>query len=252
MSHNPADREPLIDRARNIAIGLADTGLTHAEEVLRRMSPEGREQARRERKAKERRQKRLLVRLLVALILSLIGFAVGTVILSPLAAMAAASALFLVMTIVIFWHAEPSAAGREALVGAVLHDLAEEGSIWLAAQRRDLPTPALQLCNAICQQLDALAPKLGKLDPRASTAASIRKLISVELPDLIESWRSVPIATRGKPQPDGITADNHLLNGLGLIESEFTRLNEELSTWSEIAVQGRYLELKYKGETRLC
>jgi hypothetical protein len=45
---------------------------------------------------------------------------------------------------------------------------------------------------------------------------------------------------------NGITADDHLLNGLELITNELARANEEISygTRNEIAVQVRYLDLK--------
>lgn len=62
MNDDTGPQQPMIHRARTIATGLADVGLTHAEELLRRLSPEGREQARREREAKARRQKRVMIR----------------------------------------------------------------------------------------------------------------------------------------------------------------------------------------------
>ena len=49
MDDNSGQRAPMIDRARSVAAGFADVGLTQAEELLRRLSPEGRGQARRER-----------------------------------------------------------------------------------------------------------------------------------------------------------------------------------------------------------
>jgi hypothetical protein len=90
------------------------------------------------------------------------------------------------------------------------------------------------------------------LDPRSPAAASIRKLVAVELPSLVESWRAVPISARRAPHADGRTPDDHLVNGLQLIDSELARANTLLqqSTLDEIAVQGRYLELKYTEEGR--
>ena len=44
--------EDIVRRARGVAAGLADVGLTQAEDLLRRLSPEGRAQARRERDAR--------------------------------------------------------------------------------------------------------------------------------------------------------------------------------------------------------
>ena len=41
--------DEIVRRARGVAAGFADVGLTQAEELLRRLSPEGRAQARREK-----------------------------------------------------------------------------------------------------------------------------------------------------------------------------------------------------------
>jgi hypothetical protein len=51
-------------------------------------------------------------------------------------------------------------------------------------------------------------------------------------------------------QADGRTPDDHLINGLRLIDAELARAGECLgrSSLDEIAIQGRYLELKYDGE----
>jgi hypothetical protein len=252
MNDDPGQREPMIHRARNVAVGFADVGLTHAEELLRRMSPEGREQARRERMAKARRQQRLPVRLVTVAIGSLLAWALLAAIAPETVAVAIASALMLLLTMLVFAYADPRAPGREALAEAALPNLGEEAAIWLAAQRRGLPLPALQLANAMCGRLDDLAPRLGRLDPRSPAGASIRKLIAVELPALVEGWRAVPITSRRVPHPDGRTPDDHLINGLELIDAELAQTSDQLgqSTLDHIAVQGRYLELKYNRNDR--
>ena len=239
--------EPMIDRARKIAAGLADAGLTHAEELLRRMSPEGREQARREREARARRQKRLMVRLVIALSVALLAWAMLAAVAPPGVALAAASALMLLLTVLIFMRADGAAPGREALAGAALPGLAEEATAWLAAQRRGLPPAALQLTDSMSCRLDALAPQLGRLDPLSPAALAVGKLIAEELPDLIDGWRAVPISGRSAPRADGRTPDDHLINGLQLIEAELARTGERLGSEpaDAIAVLGRYLELKY-------
>ncbi|MBJ6120835.1 hypothetical protein [Sphingomonas mollis] len=243
----------MIHRARTVAAGFADVGLTHAEELLRRMSPEGREQARREREAKARRQRRLMVRLVVAAVASLLIWALLAGMATAGVALAIASALMLLLTTLVFTRADPRAPGREALTQAALPCLAEEAVVWIAAQRRGLPPPALQLIDAMSRRLDELVPRLGRLDPRSPEAASIRKLVAVELPDLVEGWRAVPISMRRVSHADGRTPDDHLINGLQLIGSELAKAGEKLerSTFDEIAVQGRYLELKYSEDDRL-
>jgi hypothetical protein len=252
MNDNTGHREPMIHRARNVAAGFADVGLTHAEDLLRRMSPEGREQARREREARTRRQKRLMVRLVLVAIASLLVWAMLAPFASAAVAFAVASALLLLLTTIVFVRADPRVPGREALAETALPGLAEQAVIWLAAQRRGMPLPALQLVDAVGRRLDDLAPRLGRLDPRSPAAASIRKLVAVEMPALVDSWRLVPISARRVAHADGRMPDDHLVNGLQLIDAELARASDQLgkSTLDEIAIQGRYLELKYSDDSR--
>ncbi len=252
MSYDASPREPVIYRARKIAAGFADVGLTHAEEMLRRLSPEGREQARREREAKARRQKRLMLRLVMAAIAALLAWALLATVAAPGVAFAAASAVMMLLTVLVLMRADRPASGREALAQAPLPRLAEESIVWLAAQRRGLPLPAAQLADSMSCRLDALAPHLDRLDPRSPAAAAVRKLIAEEMPTLINGWRTVPISARHAPGVDGRTPDDHLINGLQLIEAELGRATEQLGRRpvDEFEVFGRYLELKYDEDGR--
>lgn len=253
MSNDAGPAEPMIHRARRIAAGFADVGLTHAEEMLRRVSPEGREQARRAREAKAKRQKRLMLRLVMAAIAALLAWALLAAVSAPGVALAAASAVMLLLTTLILVRAERLVPGSEALTEAPFHCLAEESIVWLAAQRRGLPPRAAQLADSMSGRLDALAPHLGRLDPRSPAAAALRKLVAEEMPRLVDGWRTVPISARRAPGADGRTPDDHLINGLQLIEAELGQAGEQLGQGSidRIEVFGRYLELKYDGDGRL-
>lgn len=253
MNDDADQRGPIIHRVRTVAAGFADVGLTHAEELLRRVSPEGREQARREREAKARRHKRVSIQLMMAMAVALLAWAVLAAIASPAVAMIAASAVMILLGTLIFLRAEPSAPGREALTQASLAGLAEETSAWLAAQRRGLPPAALQITAALDQRLADLSPVLGRLDPNGAGADGLRKLVAVELPDLVESWRTVPLSLRRTPGADGRTPNDHLVNGLRLIETQLAVTSEQLprSARDDVAVLGRYLELKYDSDSRL-
>ncbi|WP_445191920.1 hypothetical protein ACT009_15300 [Sphingomonas sp. Tas61C01] len=247
----PDDRigqgEEMVRRARGVAAGLADVGLTQAEELLRRLSPEGRAQARREKEARARRQKRLLLRLALASVASLLAWAVLAAFLVPGAALAIAAAMMVFLGALIIARADPTVRGRAALAEAGLPDLAAETTIWLAAQRRGLPAPAVQLADTLSRRLDELAPQAARLDPRSPAADAVRKLIATELPDLVEGWRAVPIHRRSLPQADGRTPDAQLTDGLRLIDAELARMTDQLAggTLDAVTVQGRYLELKY-------
>lgn len=237
----------MINRAKNVAAGFADIGLTRAEELLRRMSPEGREQARREREAKSRRHKKLFTRLLLATIASVLTWAVLTELIAPGAALAVASALMLLLTTLVLLRADPRAPGREALTQATLPELAEEAIVWLAAQRRGLPQSALLITETMTHRLEALAPVLGQLDDRTPAAAAIHKLLAAELPALVDGWRSVPVSMRSVSRTDGFTPNDHLDSGLALIDDELCRIGDQFAhgALDEIAIHGRYLELKY-------
>ncbi|MEN3745962.1 hypothetical protein TPR58_02195 [Sphingomonas sp. HF-S3] len=254
MRDDAGPGEPAIRRARTLAAGLADVGLTHAEELLRRMSPEGREQARREREARARRRNRLMARMLMAAVASLLTWALVAAIVSPGVAFAAASAVMLLLILLIANRADPRVPGRQALNDAPLPALAEEAIVWLDAQHRGLPSPALRFTRSIAATLDAAEPHLARVDPRSPFAADVRKLIAEELPDLVEGWRAVPVSARRTPRADGRAPDDHLCNGLQLIDAELARATEQLDrgSFEQIEVLGRYLELKYDRDSGLA
>jgi hypothetical protein len=237
----------MTDRARNIAAGFADVGLSRAEELLRRLSPEGREQARREKEARARRRKRLILRLGMALVATLVAAALLAAVVPLSAAFAAAAALMVLLTLLVYLSSSRPLPGREALTGAGLPDLAEEAIAWVAAQRRGLPPEALRLTNSVCGRLEALSPQLGRLDSHSPAASALRKLIGEELPNLVDGWRAVPISARGNLCADGRSSDDHLINGLQLIDAELARASVQFGRLpaDEIAILGRYLELKY-------
>ena len=194
-----------------------------------------------------------MLRLVMAAIAALLAWALLATVSAPGVALAAASAVMLLLTLLVFARAERPGPGREALAEAPLSHLAEETIVWVAAQKRGLPLPAAQLADSLSWRLDALAPQLGRLDPRSPAAAAIRKLIAEEMPKLVDGWRSVPITARRAPGADGRTPDDHLINGLQLIDAELGRASEELGREpvDRIEVFGRYLELKYDGDGRL-
>ena len=63
----------------------------------------------------------------------------------------------------------------------------------------------------------------------------------------------MPVSLRARAGADGRTADAQLVDGLALIDGEVARMTEQLArgAFDEVATQGRYLELKYRGEGEL-
>ena len=250
MTNEPGDGRQLMRRAQNLAIGFADTGLSQAEEMLRRVSPEGRAQARRERLARARRRNRLIARLALAVLASLVALVALAQVIAPVLSVLAAAAIMVALTLLVLSRAAAQEPGRVALTDAALTRLPAETSAWLAGQRTALPAPAVRLADVLDRRLDELAPQLARLDPREPAADAVRKLVATELPGLVEGWRAVPPSLRAVPQAGGRTPNAQLLDGLRLIDDELARMTEQLSRGAldEVATQGRYLELKYRGD----
>lgn len=250
--------EDMLRRAHGVALGLADAGLSQAEEMLRRVSPEGRAQARRERQARARRRNRMLARIAVALLVAILilnllvaaglPMPVGLALIA--AALAGGGALLARRQARVGSRTGQRDPAGEALATADLRRLPAQATSWLGDQRRALPAPAVPIADSLGRRLDELTPQLARLSPDEPAADAIRKLVATELPGLVEGWRGVPASLRGVPRADGRTPDAHLLDGLTLIDAEVARMTEQLARGAvdEVATQGRYLELKYRGE----
>ena len=120
---------------------------------------------------------------------------------------------------------------------------------WLEAQRPALPAPAQRLADGIGIKLEAIGPQFAQLDPREPAAFEFRKLMAVELPELVEGYRRVPEALR-REERNGSSPDRTLIEGLRVVDEELVRMSEQLASGdlNKLATQGRYLELKYRGE----
>jgi hypothetical protein len=120
---------------------------------------------------------------------------------------------------------------------------------WLEAQRPALPAPAQILADEIGVQLAAIAPQLRALDPREPAAEEFRKLMAVELPELVDGYRKLPQNLRRESR-NGNSPDKQLIEGLRVVDEELRRISEQMASGDlhKLATQGRYLELKYRGE----
>lgn len=156
--------------------------------------------------------------------------------------------MVIIGSVILFW---PSAAAPTpaALAKSDLPALPHQTSQWLEKQRPALPAPAQILADSIGLKLEALAPQLQPLDAATPAAIEIRKLISVELPELIEGYRRVPEQLRRESR-NGMSPDRQLADGLAVVDSEIARMTEQLASGDldRLATQRRYLELKYRGD----
>jgi hypothetical protein len=120
---------------------------------------------------------------------------------------------------------------------------------YLEAQRPALPAPAQRLADEIGIKLEAIGPQLAQLDPREPAAFEFRKLMAEELPELVEGYKRVPEGMR-RSERNGSSPDNQLVEGLRVVDEQLARMSEQLISGdlNKLATQGRYLELKYRGE----
>ncbi|CAN5345985.1 hypothetical protein BH09PSE3_BH09PSE3_05050 [soil metagenome] len=225
--------------------------LARAEEALRRHGTEPR-LAQRARAAQRRSAGRKAMRIIWAagaILLTVIvaGFILPTGV-GTTGVMIAGLVFLLVALGVIMMPGErlPDAA---ALPTTALAQLPLRTESWLAGQRALLPAPAQRLSDGIGLKLEALAPQLQTLDEREPAAAEIRRLIADELPELIKGYGRVPAALR-QNGVDGMAPDKQLIDGLTVVDSELSRMSEQLARGDleKLATQGKYLELKYQGD----
>ncbi|HEV2567401.1 hypothetical protein [Sphingomonas sp.] len=223
----------------------SDLIISKAEELMRRASPEGRAAARRRRERRRARAVRMMRRMFFATLAILVGAIVWGMI-SPIGAsgvMAVALAVMLAWVGVILFTAEPAAKAEE-LPQVPLKALPARTEQWLESQRLALPAPANRLIDQIGVRLEGLAPCVQHLDEREPAAAEVRRLIGEELPELVRGYQRVPQQLRRQGP------DSQLLDGLRLVESELGRMTEQLASGhlDQLATQGKYLELKYRGD----
>jgi len=121
---------------------------------------------------------------------------------------------------------------------------------WLEAQRPALPAPAQRLADNIGIKLEAIGPRFAELDPHEPAAYEFRKLMAEELPELVEGYKRVPEAMRRDDRNGGTSPDKQLVEGLRVVDQELLRMSEQLASGDldKLATQGRYLELKYRGD----
>lgn len=192
-----------------------------------------------------------IIPMLATLFAILVAAGVFGALVQPLEAMGFGLTLLLMMLVAIAFMIVPAAPTPtiENLATMGLPLLPAQTERWLEAQRPALPAPAQQLADQISLRLDAIAPQLAMLDPREPAAYEIRKLMAEELPELVSGYRRVPEELRRKER-NGLSPDNQLVDGLRVVDEELQRMNQQLASGDldKLATQGRYLELKYRGE----
>jgi len=224
--------------------------MADAEALLQRVSPEGRRLAQRQRQRRNRALARAFGRALVTTIaIILAATAVGWVV--PIGQIGFLVALVAILAawVILFAMSHEPEETVQSLAASDITMLPQKTEAWLQRQRAALPAPAQRLADGIGLKLEQLAPQVANLDPREPAAAEVRKLLSVELPELIDGYARVPLNLR-QDAGNGVAPDKQLVEALGVVDSELARMSADLASGdlNKLATQGRYLQLKYKDE----
>ena len=213
-----------------------------AEDMLRRVSPEGRALAHRERMERQRRTNRqvgLCLLLAVALWLAVLGLGAAGIA-AGTGVDAGALLLFLLGCAAIFVGFRRKPVRIAELQAVPLTAVPSKVGDWLEQQRNLLPAPAIPVIDSLTRQLSALGPQLAAIE-RDPGAGAVRKLVATELPELVERYRNIPASVAPAE------AGTQLVEGLKIIDGEIHRLSSDLASGSfdALATQNRYLQLKY-------
>lgn len=228
--------------------------MAQADELLRRVSPAARDLARRQRQRRRQELMKRVRRAVIAAVVAFLGMALAGGILS-LFSDGWVLLTILVTAVLAFGFLVFPGSGEptsEKLAEAELPALPAKTEQWLASQRLALPPPAARQLDTIATRLEELRPQLANLDPREPAAVEVRRLVGVELPELVEGYKRVPDHLR-KDAGDGRSPEKQLVEGLEIVEDEIQRMTRQLAAGEldALATQGKFLELKYRGDSEL-
>lgn len=231
---------------------MPDTGTTdQARAMLDRVSPEGRARALKAQRRRQAATNKLILRCLLAGVITAAALAAAIELGLPIgsAGILGAIVAWMVVCFAIVRAARERPATSDSLAATRLHQLPDVAGRWLEGQRAALPAPAIGVADDILKRLEGMTPQLARLDPKEPAADAVRKLLCVELPDLVTNYHAVPPDLRNRADNGGQSADSHLVEALGVIDAEVARMTEQLArgAFDEVATQRRYLELKYDG-----
>ena len=229
--------------------------LNTAEELLRRVSPEGRARARRLRERRKRAFTRMVQKIVLAAIAVMAVTGAFGLLVAPVsdAGELVAFAIFCLISLVIIQTSRERQPTPERIAATDLPLLPQRTEEWLETQRRALPPPAARLLDGIGGKLESLAPQLEGLEPHGPAAGAVRKLLCDELPELVKGYQRVPQYLRKQPGITGPSPDRQLVEGLSIIAEEISRMTQQLASGDMhlLATRGRYLELKYRSGDEL-
>ena len=136
------------------------------------------------------------------------------------------------------------AASRGTISREELTDLVADAEEWLLDQRLKLPARALPALDALFFRLHDLHPRVQALDPNATVAWDLRRLLGQHLPRLVHSFVELPATVRDA-DPELLTS---LVEGLGTLDEELARICKEAARdhLTTFKAQERFLESRYR------
>ncbi|MFT8737164.1 MAG: hypothetical protein ABF760_06850, partial [Zymomonas mobilis] len=129
-----------------------------------------------------------------------------------------------------------------------LKQLPQQAASWLSAQKNALPAPARNFADSILDKLSHLSSVAEKLPENDPTAVQMRKLVSEEMPELVNGYVEIPVNLRKQGRAGLESPDSQLTTGLDVINQALGRIEQDLANddLDKLATQQRFLELKYK------
>lgn len=236
----------------DIVIGQGKASIERSRARRTAVAPISRSIGKRSRAYKVRHLGQKLLRIVLWWIALLIGSTAFSLIFTPLGVggIIVVAMLALLGSVMLGIFPRLSGVSEGNLLESDMASLPTKTEMWLEAQRPSLPAPAQHIVDRIGPELDTLATQLKTLDPREPAADEVRRLVGEHLPGLVNGYKRVPAAMRGRSNAGGRSADQELVEGLTVIEREIKTMSENIARGDldALATRGRYLEIKYQSE----
>lgn len=161
--------------------------------------------------------------------------------------MVAVAALIAALTLLVLFAPATPVPTPERIVKSEVKAVPAQAARWLDARRAALPAPAAGVLDQLDVRLDTLGVQVATLDEDSPLAAELRRLVGEQLPGFVEDYARVPPAMRTSPR-NGMTPDQQLVEGLGVIERELGEISARLAQGDLDALETkrRYLQIKYE------
>ncbi len=163
--------------------------------------------------------------------------------------MVAVAALILALTMLVLFAPATPVPTPERIAKSELKALPAQAARWLDARRPELPAPAIGVLNQLNTRLDTLGVQIAALDDDSPLAGELRRLVGEQLPAFVDDYARVPPPMRTKAR-NGMTPDQQLVEGLGVIERELGEISARLAQGDLDALETkrRYFGIKYEDE----